>query len=134
MTSSGGSPLEFDNIQEIADIEMMFEVSCMFFFFFFVFLSSFQIIRKEETNNKQEKVLNYYYITILYNSKMHVNSSLLFDQFISNIQEIIDIEWIFELICMFFFCLFILIPNDKEKRKSTVKQEKVVNYYYITVP
>ncbi len=32
---------------------------------------------------------------------MHVNSSLLFDQFISNIQEIIDIEWMFELICMF---------------------------------
>ncbi len=64
---------------------------------------------------------------------MHVNSSLLFDQFISNIQEIIDIEWMFELICMF-FCLFILFPNDQEKRKSTVKQEKVVNYYYITVP
>ncbi len=34
---------------------------------------------------------------------MHVNSSLLFDQFISNIQEIIDIEWMFELICMFLF-------------------------------
>ncbi len=134
MTSSGGGPLEFDNIQEIVDIELMFEVICMFFCCFFVFLSSFQIIRKEETNNKQEKVLNYYYITILYNSKTHVNSSLLFDQFISNIQEIIDIEWMFELICMFFFCLFILIPNDKEKRKSTVKQEKVVNYYYITVP
>ncbi len=32
---------------------------------------------------------------------MHVTSSLLFDQFISNIQEIIDIEWLFELICMF---------------------------------
>ncbi len=89
MTSSGGvlniikfkreivGPLEFDNIQEIVDIELMFEVICMFFFFF---LSSFQIIRKEETNNKQEKVLNYYYITILYNSKTHVNSSLLFDQ------------------------------------------------------
>ncbi len=71
MTSSGGvlniikfkreivGPLEFDNIQEIVDIELMFEVICMFFFFFF--LSSFQIIRKEETNNKQEKVLNYYY-------------------------------------------------------------------------
>ncbi len=65
-----------------------------------------------------------------------MNSSLLFDQFISNIQEIIDIEWMFELICMFvcFFCLFILIPNDQEKRKSTVKREKVINYYYITVP
>ncbi len=107
MTSSGGGPLEFDNIQEIIDIELMFEVICMFFCCFFVFLSSFQIIRKEETNNKQEKVLNYYYITILYNSKTHVNSSLLFDQFISNIQEIIDIEWMFELICMFFFFVFL---------------------------
>ncbi len=65
-----------------------------------------------------------------------MNSSLFFDQFISNIQEI-DIEWMFELTCMFvglffvlFFCLFILIPNDHEKRKSTVKQEKVLNYYY----
>ncbi len=61
MTSSGGGPLEFDNIQEIVDIELMFEVICMFFCCCFVFLSSFQIIRKEETNNKQEKVLNYYY-------------------------------------------------------------------------
>ncbi len=107
MTSSGGGPLEFDNIQEIVDIELMFEVICMFFCCFFVFLFSFQIIRKEETTInyklKQEKVLNYYYITILYNSKTHVNSSLLFDQFISNIQEIIDIEWMFELICMSFY-------------------------------
>ncbi len=30
-----------------------------------------------------------------------MNSSLLFDQFISNIQEIRDIEWLFELISMF---------------------------------
>ncbi len=40
-----------------------------------------------------------------------------------------------DVICMFvhlflFFCLFILIPNYQEKRKLTVKQEKVVNYYY----
>ncbi len=41
-----------------------------------------------------------------------------------NIQEIVDIELMFELICMFFFCLFILIPNDQEKRKSTVKRRK----------
>ncbi len=34
-------------------------------------------------------------ITILYISKTHVTSSLLFDQFISNIQEIIDIERLF---------------------------------------
>ncbi len=132
MTSSGGGPLEFHNIQEIVDIELMFEVICMFFCCFFVFLSSFQMIRKEETNNKTGESTKL--LLLLYNSKTHVNSSLLFDQFISNIQEIIDIEWMFELICMFFFCLFILIPNDKEKRKSTVKQEKAVNYYYITVP
>ncbi len=37
---------------------------------------------------------------------MQVNSSLLFDQFISNIQEIIDIEWLFELICMFFLSFY----------------------------
>ncbi len=38
------------------------------------------------------KVQNYYYITILYSSKTYVTSSLLFDQFISNIQEIMDSE------------------------------------------
>ncbi len=62
MMSSGGGPLEFHNIQEIVDIELMFELICMFCFLF-VFLSSFQIIRKEETNNKTEestKLLLYY--------------------------------------------------------------------------
>ncbi len=49
------------------------------------------MIRKEETNNKTGESTK----LLLYNSKMHVNSSLLFDQFISNIQEIIDIEWMF---------------------------------------
>ncbi len=49
MTSSWGGPLEFHNIQEIVDIELMFELFCMFVL---VFLSSLQIIRKEETNNK----------------------------------------------------------------------------------
>ncbi len=47
-------------------------------------------------------------------------------------------EWMFDLICMFFFCLFfsfILIPNDQEKRKSTVKLlVTIVNCDYITVP
>ncbi len=64
MMSSGGGPLEFDNIQEIVDIELMFEVICMFFCCFFVFLSSFQMIRKEETNNKtgeSTKLLLYHY-------------------------------------------------------------------------
>ncbi len=46
MTSSWLGPLEFHNIQEIVDIQLMFELICMFF------LSSLQIIRKEETNNK----------------------------------------------------------------------------------
>ncbi len=131
--SSGGGPLEFHNSQEIVDIELMLLI-CMFVFVFLSFYPHSKWSEKRKPTIKQEKVLNYYYITILYSSKTHVNSSLLFDQLISNIQEIIDIEWMFELICMFFFCLFILIPNDQEKRKSTVKQEKVVNYYYITVP
>ncbi len=65
----------------------------------------------EETNNKIitkfKLLLNFY---TLYSSKTHVTSSLLFYQFISNIQEIIDI------ICMF-LCLFIIITNDQEKRK-----------------
>ncbi len=59
MMSSGGGPLEFHNIQEIVDIELMFEFICMFCFF-----SSFQLIRKEETNNKTgeiTKLLLYYY-------------------------------------------------------------------------
>ncbi len=59
MTSSWGSPLEFHNIQEIVDIELMFEQICMFFF-----LSSLQMIRKEETNNKtgeNTKLWLYYY-------------------------------------------------------------------------
>ncbi len=61
MKSSGGGPLEFHNIQEIVDIELMFELICMFFF---VFLASFQMIRKEETKNKtgeSTKLLLYYY-------------------------------------------------------------------------
>ncbi len=117
MASSLDGPLEFHNMQEIVDIELMFWLICKFVFVFFVFLSSLQIIRKEETNYKTGKVKNYYYITILYSSKTHETSSLLFDQFISNIQEIIDIEWLFELICMFLFYLFIIITNDQEKRK-----------------
>ncbi len=72
-----------------------------------------------------------------------MNSSLLFDQFINNIQEIIDIEWLFELISMFLsifiylsFYLISLLSSLQRIRKEeiTVKQEKVVNYYYITVP
>ncbi len=61
MMSSGGNPLEFHDIQEIVDIELMFE---LIFMFIFVFLSSLQIIRKEETNNKtgeSTKLLQYYY-------------------------------------------------------------------------
>ncbi len=53
-----------------------------------------------------------------------MNSSLLFDPFISNIQEIIDIEWLFELISMFLsifiylISLFILITNDQKKEEK----------------
>jgi len=47
---------------------------------------------------------------------MHVNSSLHFDQFISNIQEIVDIELILEFIYMLYFN-----PHSKwpESRKPT---------------
>ncbi len=52
-----------------------------------------------------------------------MTSSLLFDQFISNIQEIIEIEWLFELISKFLsifiylISLYILVTNDQENRK-----------------
>ncbi len=73
MMSSWGGPLKIHNIQEIVEIELMFEHICMFFFV--VFLSSLQMIRKEETNNKKGESTKH--ITILYSSIMHVNSSLL---------------------------------------------------------
>ncbi len=83
-------------------------------FFFFILITNDQ--KKGKTTIKQEKVQNYYYITLLYSSRAYVNNSLRFDQFISNTQEIIDIEWLFELICMF-FCLCILITNDQENNR-----------------
>ncbi len=49
---------------DIVDIELMFELICMFVCLFFVFLSSLQMIRTEETNNKtgkSTKLLLYYY-------------------------------------------------------------------------
>ncbi len=46
MMSSRGGPLEFQNIQEIVDIELMFELICMFFFFFFIILTNDQEKRK----------------------------------------------------------------------------------------
>ncbi len=104
MASSGGGPLEFHNIQEILDIELMFELICMFFFCLFILITNDQ-----KRENQQENRRKYNIITILYSSKTHVNSSLLFDQFISNIQEIIDIEWLFELISIFFIYLYLSI-------------------------
>ncbi len=113
----------------------MFEVELISMFFLFIlFYPHYKWSEKRKPTIKQEKVQNYYYITILYSSQTHVNSSLLFYQFISNIQEIIDIEWLFELICMFFFLAFYPHYKWSEKEEITVKQEKVVNYYYITVP
>ncbi len=62
-----------------------------------------------------------------------MTSSLLFDPFISNIQEIIDIERLFELICMFLsifmylslylISLFIVITHDQDNstRPAQVK-------------
>ncbi len=117
----GGGPLEFHNIQEIVDIKLMFELICMFVCFLSFYPHS-KWSEKRKSTIKQEKVLNYYYITILYSSKTHVNSSLLFDQFISNIQEIIDIEWMFELICMF-VCFLSFYPHSKWSGKWSGKEE-----------
>ncbi len=71
MTSSGGRMLElitlkFHNIQEIVDIELMFELISMFIFIY-SFLSSLQMTRKEETNNKtgeSTKLLLHYYTVV----------------------------------------------------------------------
>ncbi len=59
MTSSGGGPIQFHNIQAIVNIELMFELISMFFLL--------KIIRKEETNNKtgeSTKLLLYYYTVV----------------------------------------------------------------------
>ncbi len=54
---------------------------------------------------------------------------------IHNIQEIVEIELMFEHICMFFFVFFYPHYKLSEKRKPTIKQEKVQNIllYYIVV-
>ncbi len=38
MTSSGGGPFDFHNIQEIEDIELMFELICKFFYIYSFFI------------------------------------------------------------------------------------------------
>ncbi len=48
-----------------------------------------------------------------------MNSSLLFDQFISKIQEIIDIEWLFKLITMFIF-IFMWRMSCKKTAQDTI--------------
>ncbi len=63
-----------------------------------------------------------------------MNSSLLFDQFISNIQEIIDIEWMFELICMFVL-FFVFLSSFQMIRKEEINNKtgestKLLLYYY----
>jgi len=45
---------------------------------------------------------------------------ILFDQFISNIQEIVDIELMLDFIYMLFF-IFILIPNDRKRGNQQYK-------------
>ncbi len=62
-----------------------------------------------------------------------MNSSLLFDQFISNIQEIIDIEWMFELICMF-VCFLSFYPHSNDQGKEEINSKmgessKLLLYY-----
>ncbi len=81
---------------------------------------------------KQEKLQNYYYITILYSSKTHVNCSLIFDKFISSIQEIIDIEWLF--VCLFLHVFFYFLSSLQIIRKrgnnsKTGESSKLLLYY-----
>ncbi len=61
MTPSWGGPLEFHNIQEIVDIELMFELICMFVFVFLSFYPHYKLSEKKKPTIKQEKVQNYYY-------------------------------------------------------------------------
>ncbi len=63
MTSSGGGPINFHNIQEIVDIELMFELISMFFLFI-LFYPHYKLSEKRKPTIKQGKVQNYYYITI----------------------------------------------------------------------
>ncbi len=65
MTSSWGGPLKFHNIQEIVDIELIFELICMFVFLL-IFYPHYKRSENRKPAIKQEKVQNYYYITILY--------------------------------------------------------------------
>ncbi len=52
-----------------------------------------------------------------------------------NIQEIVDIKLMFELIACFIFYFFNLLSSLQMIRNEEYsKTEKVVNYYYITVP
>ncbi len=60
MMSSGGGPLEFDNIQEIVDIELMFEVICMFFLSFYLH-SKWSEKRNQQQTGESSKLLLYYY-------------------------------------------------------------------------
>ncbi len=64
MTSPRGGPFEFHNIQEIVDIEWLFELICIFF----VYLSSsLQMIRKRGNNSKtgeSSKLLLYKNVSI----------------------------------------------------------------------
>ncbi len=55
MTSSGGGPLEFDNIQEIVDIELMFEVICMFFVCFLSFYPHSKLSEKRKPTINRRK-------------------------------------------------------------------------------
>ncbi len=62
---------------------------------------------------------------------MHVTGSQLFDQFISNIQEIIDIEWLFKLICIFFFVFLSSLQMIRKRgnNSKTGESSKLLLYY-----
>ncbi len=58
-----------------------------------------------------------------------MTSSLLFDQFICNVQEIIDIEWLFELICMFFVLSSLQMIGKRGNNSKTGESSKLLLYY-----
>ncbi len=57
----GGVAIIYSDIQEIADIELMFELICMFVFVFLSFYHHYKLSEKRKPTIKQEKVQNYYY-------------------------------------------------------------------------
>ncbi len=61
MTSSGGGPFDFHNIQEIEDIELNVWTYLQVFLYLFFFYPHYKWSEKRKPTIKQKKVENYYY-------------------------------------------------------------------------